>query len=275
MCYRTDNTSVSFPQRAILKAFTLIELLVVIGIISVMISLLLPALGKVRQSAATVACASNLRQIGVALKMYSNDWNDVLVPLEHTVLPWPLPRTPVTFWAWDLTKYLNLPLVTDLPSANAVALITIGNARLFQCPAQKDEFVFDAASIGYGMNTFTATWASYRDFTHVRKWSKMPRKSDLIYVTDGMDAAGAKRDARLLYPDGFSQGLWPVAYIYSRNWGFGFDLPSSDRHAGGSNVLFFDNSVRRIHLDEFYPYYGEPYLTGNNKKARMWDYRLP
>jgi prepilin-type N-terminal cleavage/methylation domain-containing protein len=77
------------------KGFTLIELLVVIGIVGLLISILLPALGGARDKAARVQCLSNLRQVGLAMQNYCVE-NDQTFPYEE-------------FWYDEIGKKGNLP----------------------------------------------------------------------------------------------------------------------------------------------------------------------
>ena len=111
-----------FPATA--RAFTLIELLVVIAIISVLASLLLPVMAKGKQSAQSIACVGNLRQIGIALNTYVQDNRD-RVPVCAGYLP---------------SQMTNLPPITTTLFANQKT------NRLFQCPSDRTFFASELTS---------------------------------------------------------------------------------------------------------------------------------
>src|ERR687884_334050 len=63
-----------------LKGFTLIELLVVIAIIAILAAILFPVFAQAREAARTTSCRSNLKQIGSALAMYTQDYDENTAP---------------------------------------------------------------------------------------------------------------------------------------------------------------------------------------------------
>jgi prepilin-type N-terminal cleavage/methylation domain-containing protein/prepilin-type processing-associated H-X9-DG protein len=168
-----------------IKAFTLIELLVVVAIIAILAALLLPTLSRAKQRAWSTACLSNVRQIGLASRMYANDHADALPRSAHqgaswvaTLQPycggtnlWRCPRDshPTRRYSFALNDYLLPPAsgsnAPDYSQASKVPTPT-ETFWLGECHdkyVNNDHFHFSPANDGdYSPPTFAAQIATTR-----------------------------------------------------------------------------------------------------------------
>lgn len=114
------------------KAFTLIELLVVISIIALLVSILMPALGRAREQAKRVTCASQLKTTGIALNLYGEDNNYQLPDLADKAEKYPW-RTYAAYWVNSDSEIIR-PL--GLGYLHSTGLID--TPEVFYCPSAKD-----------------------------------------------------------------------------------------------------------------------------------------
>jgi prepilin-type N-terminal cleavage/methylation domain-containing protein/prepilin-type processing-associated H-X9-DG protein len=128
------------------RGFTLIELLVVIAIIAILAAILFPVFAQARDKARQAACLSNVKQIGMGLMMYLQDY-DENYPANYTYRIWGLGTHPnanlsdgrALFWWQDLIEpYVKNDAVWLCPSRSPHIAYTFGRPRDLKTPLIKD-----------------------------------------------------------------------------------------------------------------------------------------
>lgn len=136
--------------RQVAWGFTLIELLVVIGVIATLIGILLPALGKVRESATRAACLSNVRQLSIAITLYVGENNQFLPEAGSTNAPLEAPLGPRGRGAPAWSPLGGAKYV--LPSIGGLLERYVGrDGKIWRCPAaEADTFALAGADPFWG-----------------------------------------------------------------------------------------------------------------------------
>jgi len=240
-----------FVRRSV--AFTLVELLVVIGIIALLISILLPALGRAREAANKVVCSSNMRQYGVAVFQYSlaNKGYFPLFSDNYTT------NIPESHWWNTLAVYLRVPQQLDTDyykSQNGSIELT---RRIRCCPSDPDYVAigphYGAYRFGdqrpygpiiYGRAAATGPSKGVK-MTQVRK----PSNWIMFVETHGPYFMMYSPTNWTFDADGDFDGIKDV-YPYWLGWN-NYNGGAPKVHRGTSNVLYCDGHVDSLPFKEW------------------------
>ena len=226
------------PQPATIgprRAFTLVELLVVIGIIALLMGILMPALSRARETARRTACASNLRQLALAVHMYASDFQNRL--------PFANSETLETNGQWNgggwLYKHPNNSQPEHVEEGALWPILK--NRAVYRCPS--DDPPWDSGP--------TQNLSSYMMNGAVNGYAK---------IVPALKLSRFKGDAIMfMEPDPKNTGG-------SGSWNDGnnnADNSLTDRHHKGGSVARFDGGVEYMTCAEYRE-------EGKRKPGRLW-----
>ena len=224
-------------------AFTLIELLTVIAVVGILAAILLPVVGKVRQSALRSDCVSNLRQIGNAVALYAQD-NKGHYPRAYAV-----PGGVEVYWRELIVRggYLGQPnygLNSSLPQNQWHG----SHFTYLTCKAHRQIAPIVNASEGWLRPTYSmnGTIAAGKPSAWRPRMENFSSPSRLAYVGDGPPPTGASG-----------------VDINGAFWS-GYSKPDARAHGSVANILFFDGHVEARRNEQI------PASTGSTGGGPFW-----
>jgi prepilin-type N-terminal cleavage/methylation domain-containing protein/prepilin-type processing-associated H-X9-DG protein len=242
------------------RAFTLIELLVVIAVIAILTSILFPVFARAREQARKSACLSNLKQVGLAVMLYVQDY-DESYPMAYSPVPSsdPMPGTSASYWFNVLQPYAKNRNVWYCPTAGRLMVPGTdfqqysGGYAYNACGTSVPGSVGTTLWNGFGVMFDDATGvAQCTPHGSIVKIAAVSNTSETILITD--PASNGEDASTLYFYSGLNISYWPQLHGGPVGPFAGVGDPTTTRAytnpTGGGNYLFADGHAKFMNVSQ-------------------------